>query len=82
MDRLNDDALNDGTKNESDQRRDQKADPEIAGHRQAEPCQHGTDHEEVAMGDVDDVEQTENDGKTERDERNDQAPDQPIHRQQ
>src|ERR1700730_13315736 len=82
MDRLNDEALNDGPDDESDQRRDNKADPEIAGRRQAEPCQHGADHEEVAMGDIDDVQQTENNRKPERDERDDQSPDQPVHRQQ
>ena len=75
-------ALNDGPEDEARQRRDQKANPEIAGRRKAEPCQHSADHEEITMGDIDDVEQAENNRKPERDESNDQPPDQPVHRQQ
>ena len=45
------------------------------------PGQHGADHEEVAVRDVDDVEQAENDGEAERDERDDQAPDQAVQSQ-
>src|SRR5271154_4164655 len=82
MDRLNHEALNDGSKNEPDDGRDNEADPEIAGRRKAEPCQHGADHEEIAVGDIDNVEQTENDRQPERDERNDQPPYQTVHRQQ
>src|SRR5947209_14908975 len=82
MDRLNHEALNDGTDDEADQRRDNETDPEIPGHRQAEPRQHGADHEEVAVRNVDDIEKTEDHRKAERDQRNDQPPDQPVHRQQ
>src|SRR5205823_5468146 len=42
----------------------------------------GADHEEVAVRQVDDVEQAEDDGKAERDQRDDQPPDQPVHGQQ
>src|SRR5262249_42940119 len=44
--------------------------------------EHGTHHEEVAMRQIDDVEQTEDDGKTQRDQCNDQAPNQSVHCQQ
>ena len=36
-------------------------------------------HEEVAVGDVDDVEQAEDDRKAESNEGNDQSPHQPVH---
>src|SRR5882724_3302441 len=82
MDRLNDETLYDGSDNKPDQRRNNETDPEIAGRREAKPRQHSANHEEVAMSDIDDVEQTEDNRKPKRDERNDQPPDQPVHRQQ
>ena len=59
-----------------------KPEPEISGRLQREPRQHGADHEEVAVRNVDDVEQAENDRKAERDQRDDQPPDQAVHRKQ
>jgi hypothetical protein len=41
--------------------------PEIAGQLQREPSQHGANHEEIAVRDVDDVEQAENNRKAEGD---------------
>ena len=59
-----------------------KREPEIAGRLQRGPGQHGADHEEVAVREIDDVEQAEDDGEAKRDERDDQAPDQAVHRKQ
>ena len=81
-DRLDHDALDQRAEQEADQRRDDETEPEIAGRLQREPGQHGADHEEVAMRDIDDVEKAEDDDKAERDQRDDQAPDQPVQRQQ
>ena len=82
VDGLNDDALDQRAEDESDQRGNDKPEPEISGRLQREPRQDGSDHEEVAVRNVDDVKQTENDRKTERDQRNDQAPDQAVQREQ
>ena len=64
------------------QRRDDERQPEVAGRLQRRPCQHGADHEEVAVRQIDDVEQPEDNGEAECDEGDDQAPDQAVHREQ
>src|SRR6185436_9578945 len=75
---LNDRNLDQGAEDQTDQRNEDEADPEVSRRLKRGPGQHGADHEEIAVGDVDDVEQAENDRKTERDERDDQAPDQAV----
>jgi hypothetical protein len=52
--------------------------PEISGRLQREPRQYRADHEKVAVGNIDDVEQPKNDRQAERDQRNDQPPDQAV----
>ena len=71
-------ALDQRAEDEADQRRDDKAEPEVSGRLQREPGEHGADHEEVAVRDIDDVEQAENDREAERDQGDDQPPDQPV----
>ena len=82
MDGLDYDELNQRAEDESDQRGNDKPKPEISSRLQRDPRQDGSDHEEVAVRNVDDVKQTENDRKTERDQRNDQSPDQAVQREQ
>jgi len=79
---LNDDALYQRTEKEADEWYNKKGYPKIAGQFQREPCQHGANHKKIAVRDVYDVEQTENDRKAEGDEGNDQAPNEPVQRKQ
>jgi hypothetical protein len=62
LDRLDDRVFDNGPERETDDRHDQKGQPIIARRFRDEPTEHGADHEEVAMRDIDDVEQTENYG--------------------
>ena len=75
---LNHDSLDQRAENESDQGRDDKSEPEVSGRFQREPGDDRADHEEVAVRDIDDVEQAENDGEAESDEGDDQPPYQPV----
>src|SRR5262249_50304953 len=52
--------------------------PKAASRSQDRPRQHRTHHEEIAVSDVDDVKQAEDDRESERDQGDDQAPDQPV----
>ena len=80
-DRLDHDALDQRAEEKADERCGEKGEPEVSGHLRRRPGDHGAHHEEVAVRDVDDVEQAEDDREAERDERDDEAPDQAVHRQ-
>ena len=74
-----DEPLDHGADQEADKRHDGERKPERAGLlRQQRQASHGPQHEEVAVGDVDDVEQPEDDRKAERDQGDDQSPDQSV----
>ena len=81
MNGRNDHALDQRPERKADDRRDQECEPETAGRLQRGPGENGTDHEEVAVREVDNVKQPEDDGKPERDQGDDQAPDQTVHAQ-
>jgi hypothetical protein len=53
--------------------------PEAAGRLQRCPGEHGSDHEEVAVSQIDDVKKAEDDRQPQRDQGNNQAPDKAIH---
>jgi hypothetical protein len=75
--RPNDQPLDHQAHGEAKQRHQDERDPET-GRSGDDECEHGADHKEVAMGDIDDVEQAEDDGKAKSDQSDDQPPNQPI----
>src|SRR5216117_4606614 len=54
---------------------------EASGLHEHRPGQHGADHEEVAVRDIDDVEQAEDDRQAQRDQRDDQTPNEAVDRE-
>src|SRR6185437_3315528 len=71
-------ALDERAQDEAEERRGDEAEPEVPGVFECKPGNHGADHEEIAVGDVDDIEQSKNNRQAERDQRDDQPPDQPV----
>src|SRR5262249_44985045 len=75
---LNHYTLDQRSQDKADQWGDHECKPEVAGGLQRGPSEDGTHHEEVAVGQINDVEQTEDDGEAQRDQCNDQAPNQSV----